>query len=179
MPSKQPVIILDCQAGLNALYTCAISCLTLKSEYLNQIAQSFVIRQRLRSSMLGTCGARSLQILAMDGHMTTRTIAGSNNSDPVPLIHGRFGYGVPKAQQNKIMLGERWRTALPIILPPLMPLLLWRTKPQPTVTTIAKSAGHNIYDESRCGVNDDDPGGGSVWYCGWLFGHFRRLPRRL
>ena len=33
-------------------------------------------------------------------------VTGSKDADPVPLIHGRFGYGVPKAKQNSIALDE-------------------------------------------------------------------------
>jgi hypothetical protein len=31
---------------------------------------------------------------------------GSKDADPVPLIHGRFGFGVPKAKQNSVVLDE-------------------------------------------------------------------------
>ena len=33
-------------------------------------------------------------------------VTGSKDADPVPLIHGRFGYGVPKAKRNSIVLDE-------------------------------------------------------------------------
>ena len=38
--------------------------------------------------------------------MSHRMVTGSKDADPVPLIHGRFGYGVPKAKRNSIVLGE-------------------------------------------------------------------------
>ena len=33
-------------------------------------------------------------------------ITGSRDAAPVPLTHGRFGYGVPKAKRNSIVLDE-------------------------------------------------------------------------
>ena len=38
--------------------------------------------------------------------MSHRMVTGSKDADPVPLIHGRFGYGVPKAKRNSIVLDE-------------------------------------------------------------------------
>ena len=49
---------------------------------------------------------RILQILATDRHMSHRLVTGSKDAAPVPLIHGRFGYGVPKAKRNSIALDE-------------------------------------------------------------------------
>ena len=44
-----------------------------------------------------------LQILATDRHMSHRMVTGSKDADPVPLIHGRFGYGVPKAKRQIVL----------------------------------------------------------------------------
>ena len=38
--------------------------------------------------------------------MSHRMVTGSKDADPVPLIHGRFGYGVPKAKRNSIVPDE-------------------------------------------------------------------------
>ena len=40
--------------------------------------------------------------------VTLRNVTGPKDADPVPLIHGRFGYGygVPKAKRNSIVLDE-------------------------------------------------------------------------
>ena len=38
--------------------------------------------------------------------MSHRLVTGSKDTAPVPLIHGRFGYGVPKAKRNSIALDE-------------------------------------------------------------------------
>ena len=62
--------------------------------------------QRINAS-IGAVGAnRMLQILAADRHLSHRLVTGSKDAAPVPLIHGRFGYGVPKAKQNSIALDE-------------------------------------------------------------------------
>ena len=49
---------------------------------------------------------RILHILATDRHMSHRLVTGSKDAAPVPLIHGRFGYGVPEAKRNSIALDE-------------------------------------------------------------------------
>ena len=62
--------------------------------------------QRINAS-IGAVGAnRILQILAADRHLSHRLVTGSKDAAPVHLIHGRFGYGVPKAKQNSIALDE-------------------------------------------------------------------------
>ena len=38
--------------------------------------------------------------------MSHRMVTGSRDAAPVPLTHGRFGYGVPKAKRNSIALDE-------------------------------------------------------------------------
>ena len=38
--------------------------------------------------------------------MSHRLVTGSKDAAPVPLIHGRFGYGVPEAKRNSIALDE-------------------------------------------------------------------------
>ena len=35
--------------------------------------------------------------------MSHRMVTGSKDADPVPLIHGRFGYGVPKAKRQIVL----------------------------------------------------------------------------
>ena len=62
--------------------------------------------QRICCSIGAVSANRILQILATDRHMSHRMVTGSKDADPVPLIHGRFGYGVPKAKRNSIVLDE-------------------------------------------------------------------------
>ena len=47
-----------------------------------------------------------VKALATARHMSHRMVTGSRNAAPVPLTHGRFGYGVPKAKRNAIALDE-------------------------------------------------------------------------
>ena len=56
--------------------------------------------------MMHVSANRILHILATDRHMSHRLVTGSRDAAPVPLIHGRFGYGVPKAKRNSIALDE-------------------------------------------------------------------------
>ena len=38
--------------------------------------------------------------------MSHRMVIRVKDAGPVPLIHGRFGYGMPKAKRNSIVLDE-------------------------------------------------------------------------
>ena len=59
--------------------------------------------------------------------MSHRIDTGSKDADPVPLIHGRFGFGVPKAKRNSIVLDE---ITAPLVTrtPPSNLPLLWSMK---------------------------------------------------
>ena len=101
----------------------------------------------------------------------------------MPLIHGRFGYGVPKAKRNSIALDEVEDNIADYLPAAAYSSVLEEgaaSHPQPAAALpSAPSAGHSpdddedsavrpassvehVIDDPGGGAADDDPGGGSI-----------------
>ena len=115
--------------------------------------------------------------------MSHRMVTGSRDAAPVPLIHGRFGYGVPKAKRNAIALDEvedNIADCLPAAAsfsvleegaashpqPAAAPLAALSADPSPvgdvdSAVEPASSVAQNI-DDPGGGADDNVPGGGSI-----------------
>ena len=100
-------------------------------------------------------------------------ITGSRDAAPVPLIHGRFGYGVPKAKRNSIALDEV-EDNIADCLPAAASFSVLEegaaSHPQPAAAPpSAPSTGHSPFGDvdsavepaSSVAQNIDDPGGGA------------------
>ena len=129
--------------------------------------------QRINASIGATGANRILQILATDRHMSHRMVTGSRDAAPVPLTHGRFGYGVPKAKRNSIALDEV-EDNIADFLPAAASFSVLEegaaSHPQPAAAPpSAPSTGHSPFGDVDSAVEPassvehviDDPGGGA------------------
>ena len=105
--------------------------------------------------------------------MSHRMVTGSRDAAPVPLTHGRFGYGVPKAKRNAIALDEV-EDNIADCLPAAASFSVLEegaaSHPQPAAAPpSAPSTGHSPFGDvdsavepaSSVAQNIDDPGGGA------------------
>ena len=105
--------------------------------------------------------------------MSHRMVTGSRDAAPVPLTHGRFGYGVPKAKRNAIALDEVEDNSADCLPAAASFSVLEEgaaSHPQPAAAPpSAPSAGHSpvgdvdsaVEPASSVAQNIDDPGGGA------------------
>ena len=105
--------------------------------------------------------------------MSHRLVTGSRDAAPVPLTHGRFGYGVPKAKRNAIALDEV-EDNIADCLPAAASFSVLEegaaSHPQPAAAPPSTpSTGHSPFGDvdsavepaSSVAQNIDDPGGGA------------------